>query len=136
MSRRRVPAGPRSPKRLPALLPSGAVLSTLKTVTFPDVPRFLILGAYCAGRAQVYAMPPGTHWRLTAPGMSLREAERLERRAGAAFLEGSTLTLTAPGHRPAVLSISTVRILREALEALERLEQAPVSLTSLPRRSA
>lgn len=128
---------PRNPKRLPAMLPGDATLSTLKAVSFPGVPRFLMLGAYHAGRVQVYAMPPGTHWQLSAPGMTLREAERLEQKQGAGFLEGSTLTLTAPGYRPAVLKISAVRILREALEALEQLEAVPLDLSNTShRRSA
>ena len=128
---------PRNPKRLPALIPSGAVLSTVKVADFPGVPRFLTLGAYHAGRVQVFALPPGTHWKLAAPGISLPEAEQLERKQGAGFLEGSALTLTAPGHRPAVLSISTVRVLRECLEALEQLEQAPAPLPIFsPRRTA
>ena len=87
--------GQRNPKRLPALLPSGAVLSTLKAAELPGVPRFLMLGAYHAGRVGVYAVPPGTHWTLNAPALPLREAEQLEQRHGAAFLEGTALTLTA-----------------------------------------
>ena len=112
----------RNPKRLPALLPASAQLSTIKTAELPGVPRFLMLGVYHAGRVSVYAIPPGTHWQLAAPEMPIRDAERLEQKHGAAFLAGSRLTLTAPGYRPAVLSINAVRILRETLEALERLE--------------
>lgn len=140
MTRRRPAPGserPRNPKRLPALIPSGAVLSTVKVADFPEFPRFLMLGAYHAGRVQVFALPHGTHWKLTAPGLSLPEAEQLEREQGASFLAGSTLTLTAPGHRPAVLSVNTVRVLRECLEALEQLEQVPAPLPlSSPRRTA
>ncbi|MPY67817.1 hypothetical protein F8S09_14185 [Deinococcus sp. SDU3-2] len=116
----------RNPKRLPALLPTGADLSTVKTAALPGLPRFLMLGAYHAGRVGVYAVPPGTHWQLNAPDLSLRDAEQLERRAGASFLEGSTLTLTAEGYRPAVLPVRTVRVLREVLEALEQLEGVPL----------
>jgi hypothetical protein len=127
---------PRNPKRLPALLPGGADLSTIKTAALPGVPRFLMLGAYHAGRVGVYAVPPGTHWTLSTPDLPLRAAEQLERRAGAAFLEGSALTLTAPGFRPAVLPVRTVRVLREVLEALELLEGQPLPVPLPARRSA
>ena len=122
----------RNPKRLPALLPSGAVLSTLKAAELPGVPRFLMLGAYHAGRVGVYAVPPGTHWTLNAPALPLREAEQLEQRHGAAFLEGTALTLTAAGYRPAVLPVQSVRVLRGCLEALEQLEGTPLPQQDAP----
>ena len=124
----------RNPKRLPALLPGLAQLSTIKTAVLPGLPRFLMLGAYLEGRVSVYAVPPGTHWQLTAPEMPIREAEQLERKHGAAFLAGTRLTLTAPGYRPAVLPINAVRVLRETLEALEQLEAAPLALPPAERK--
>lgn len=127
----------RNPKRLPALLPAGADLSTLKTAALPGFPRFLLLGAYSGGRVGVYAIPPGTHWHLSAPDMPIRAAEQLEKKHGAAFLAGTRLTLTAAGYRPAVLGIHSVRVLRETLEALEQLEAAPLPLGNAEgRRSA
>lgn len=128
MTRRRpVPASerPRNPKRLPALIPSGAVLSALKVVRFPSFPPFLIVGAAHNTRSGVYAVPPGAFWEIRHPGMSMKEAEQLERQQGASFLTGSTLTLKVPGYRPAALSICTVRTLRETLEALGQYEGEP-----------
>lgn len=122
----------RPPSRLPALLPAGATLSTIKAATLPGLPRFLMLGAYHGGRVGVYAAPPETLWGLNTPDLSLPQAEQLERRAGAGFLEGSTLTLKVPGHRPAVLSIRSVRVLRECIEALEVFDGVPFPADERP----
>ncbi len=128
----------RTPRRLPDLLPAGAALSTVKAARLPGVPPFLLLGAYHAGRVGVYAVPPGTHWTLNAPALSLPDAERQEQQHGAAFLRGTTLTLTAPGYRPAAVTVQAVRVLRECLEALELLEGQPPTRAPVPafRRSA